>query len=293
MAACVSTALGGGAAVATRALSEDVGPVNMGLIRYGIAVACLVPAAMLIHGSRFERHDLLPMALVGIMFFGVFPVGFALSFKYTTAAQGALTLSLMPVMTMLFAALLGKEIITRAKVLGAACVIAGVALVVDPDDQAASDPILGNSIMFFMAMLGAMFNTLARPYLQQYDQLQATAWFMTCGWCVLLMVTLSAGLVEPVMPPVETWWLLLFLGTFGGAVPIFLFNWALGHIESTLVSVAVGLNPLTAAVFGILLLSEPLTLSLVAGLALVLAGITSANWRGRKYDAARNQVSSS
>ena len=283
LAACTSTAMGGAVAVATRAIVDVVDPVSMGVIRYGIATLCLVPVALLVGRYNFKRADLLPMAALGVMFFGIFPVGFAMSLKYTTAGQGALVLSLMPVLNMSFSALLKREIITPRKVLGAACIVAGVTMVVDLSAEQSGDAFIGNAIMFLMAILGAMFNTLARPYLQRYNQLQATSWFMLSGWLVLFAVTVATGSLSFSVPPVDTWWVLLFIGSLGGAFPIFLFNWALGHIESSLVSVALGLNPLTAAILGVWLLSEPFTWSLAAGLAFVLLGITFANWRSQKY----------
>lgn len=283
LAACISTAMGGAVAVATRAIVDVVDPVSMGVIRYGIATLCLVPVALLVGRYNFKRADLLPMAALGVMFFGIFPVGFAMSLKYTTAGQGALVLSLMPVLNMSFSALLKREIITPRKVLGAACIVAGVTMVVDLSAEQSGDAFIGNAIMFLMAILGAMFNTLARPYLQRYNQLQATSWFMLSGWLVLFAVTVATGSLSFSVPPVDTWWVLLFIGSLGGAFPIFLFNWALGHIESSLVSVALGLNPLTAAILGVWLLSEPFTWSLAAGLAFVLLGITFANWRSQKY----------
>lgn len=293
VAACASTALGGAVAVATRAIIDQVDPVSMGVIRYGIAVLCLVPVALWFGNLKFERQDYLPLTALGIMFFAIFPVGFALSLKYTTAGQGALVLSLMPVLNMTFSAVLKREIITRKKVIGALFIVVGVGMVVDLSADQSSDTVFGNLVMFAMAVLGAMFNTLARPYLQRYDQLQATAWFMLSGWVTLFVVTTLTGQFRFELPPLETWWVLLLIGTLGGAVPIFLFNWALGHIESSLVSVALGLNPLTAAILGVLLLSEPFSLSLVMGLACVLAGITFANYRGQTYDATRNPVSPS
>ncbi len=265
----------------------------MGVIRYGIAVLCLVPVALWFGNLKFERQDYLPMSGLGVMFFAIFPVGFAYSLKYTTAGQGALVLSLMPVLNMCFSALLKREIITLKKVLGALFIVAGVAMVVDLSATQSNDAFLGNAIMFAMAVLGAMFNTLARPYLQRYEQLQATAWFMLAGWIVLMVVVVSTGQLSFTLPPVDTWWVLLLIGTLGGAVPIFLFNWALGHIESSLVSVSLGLNPLTAAILGVTLLNEPFSLSLVIGLTLVLAGITFANYRGRTYDATKNPASPS
>ena len=58
-------------------------------------------------------------------------------------------------------------------------------------------------------------------------------------------------------------------------------SWALEHTVPSRVSIAVTLNPIAAALFGALLLAEPLTGRLAAGLIAVVAGLALVNWPSR------------
>jgi len=275
----VSTSIGGLVAVYTRLIVQDFDPVSLGLLRYGIALLCLFAGMMWIQRPALSRSDRVPMALIGMLFFSVFPVGFSVALKYTTAAQGALVFSLMPVITIILAGVAKKEIITNKKICGSLLVFLGVASVVDIDFDADKETVLGNMIMFLMACLGAGFNLLARPYLKRYNKLYATTWFMFWGWLAMFVALVCSGQLEFSVPPRDIWVTIFILGSIGGALPIFLFNWALGHIESTRVSLSIGFNPLVAAIAGAVVLSEPFTVFNFLGLMLVVVGISIANWR--------------
>ena len=88
-------------AVAMRYMVAFIDPVTLALIRTGAGVLCLLPAALLAPGPRFERRDLLPIALLGVMFFALFGPGFATALKYTTATRAATELALAPAATLL------------------------------------------------------------------------------------------------------------------------------------------------------------------------------------------------
>ena len=76
-------------------------------------------------------------------------------------------------------------------------------------------------------------------------------WFMLWGWLGMVAVLISSSELNFYIPPPDIWLIIILLGSFGGALPIFLFNWALGNIESTKVAVSIGFNPLVAALLGI------------------------------------------
>ena len=65
----------------------------------------------------------------------------------------------------------------------------------------------------------------------------------------------------------------LYLATFCGAGIYYLWSFALGTVSPTIVALTVTVNPITAAIFGTLLLGESISLSLVVGLLGVAAGI--------------------
>ena len=90
----------------------------------------------------------------------------------------------------------------------------------------------------------------------------------------MFSVSLAADWIEPVPALSALQWLVLtYLCIVVSAVPSFLYHWSLGRAEAGQVTVTLGLNPVSAAFFGVLLLSEPLAWQLSAGLVLVLGGI--------------------
>jgi drug/metabolite transporter (DMT)-like permease len=76
--------------------------------------------------------------------------------------------------------------------------------------------------------------------------------------------------------------LVLFLGVLGGAAAFLLWTWALSRLTPTQVAVYVNLNPIVAAVLGVLLLGERRSGLFVLGFATVVAGVLLVNWRARR-----------
>ena len=252
-------------AVAMRFLVTSIDPITLALIRIGTGVLCLLPAAFLTSGRPFALRDMLPMTLLGVTFFALFTPGFGTALKYTTATRAATEMALAPIVTVLFASVLGRETLTRNKVFGALLSFLGVAFVVS--DPVTSNPLPHSSLIGDLIVLGlvgliAVFNTLSRPYLKKYPPIRVTTYFMACGWTALCCASIAADLVVP-LPDLTSfqWLVLLYLCTVVSAIPSFLYHWALG------------LNPISAAFFGVILLSESMTWNLFGGLVLVLAGI--------------------
>src|SRR5262249_59677559 len=102
--------------------------VTLGVFRFGTGFVILLPIALIIKSRWPSGRDWIAVALLGILFFFAFSVLFNLAYSYTTAARGALTLSTMPLTTMLVGAALGIERISPRKTLGVLIAIAGVFL---------------------------------------------------------------------------------------------------------------------------------------------------------------------
>src|SRR5215831_3519345 len=128
LAAVTSSAIGGIAGGATRFVIHATDPVTLGVFRFGTGFLILLPIALLMK-SRWPRgRDWIAVVLLGLLFFLAFSVLFNFAYTYTTAARGALTLSTMPLTTMLVGAVLGVEKITVRKTVGVLVAVAGVFL---------------------------------------------------------------------------------------------------------------------------------------------------------------------
>src|SRR5689334_13313265 len=111
-AAAASGILVGTAIVATRFVINQTGPASLALLRYTIRFCCLLPPLRLSLGSAslsFERRDLLPIALLGIVQFGVLVTLLNLGLQFVPSARAALIFATPPLLTMLFAAALRYE----------------------------------------------------------------------------------------------------------------------------------------------------------------------------------------
>jgi drug/metabolite transporter (DMT)-like permease len=126
LAALASSAVGGVAGGATRFVIHATDPVTLGVFRFGTGFVILLPIALLMKCSWPKGRDWIAVALLGILFFFAFSVLFNLAYDYTTAARGALTLSTMPLMTLVVGAALGIERISARKTFGVLLAMAGV-----------------------------------------------------------------------------------------------------------------------------------------------------------------------
>ena len=247
----------------------------MALLRYGIASLGLLALAGWHRNLRWRRADLPWVLGLGALMFTVFPLLFCYGLAYTTAARGTLALSTMPILTLLLARLVLGERLTPRRLLGVMLAVAGVAwALAGGPPKAGAGTGLGDLIMLGTAVVGAVYAVLCRRALVGRDPLAFTAQSALVGILLLACLALATGILDhlPGLGP-RDWLVALYLGLIGGALSFWLWNIGLGRTSATNVTVAVTVNPVSAMLFGALLLAEPLTANLLGGLTLVAGGI--------------------
>ncbi len=137
--AVLSSALGGGAAVATRYLIGSFDPIVLATVRFGGGALCLLPIVLLLRPKWPPRQDWPADTALGFIFFAVFLVFYNAALSYTTVGRGALALSTLPLMTMVVGAVRGLEALTVRKTTGVLLAMCGVALALTTSLKAAPD----------------------------------------------------------------------------------------------------------------------------------------------------------
>jgi drug/metabolite transporter (DMT)-like permease len=274
LAAAVTGVQVGAAIVATRFVIGETTPAALAFMRYAVGFLCLLPPLAMASRTRFERGDMLPIALLGVAQFGALIALLNYGLQTVTAARAALIFASFPLLTMVVAAALGRERPTAAKALGVALTIAGVALVLG-ENSIGAEAIgwTGEAAVLGAALVGAICSVLYRPYLRKYPTLSVSAFAMLASVAVLALAAAGEGFfaAAPRFTP-EGWLAIAFIGVSSG-VGYFLWLWALQHASPTRVTAFLALSPITAAALGALALAEPLTGQLLAGLACVVAGL--------------------
>lgn len=279
MAAAATGIQVGLAIVATRLVIEQTHPASLAFMRYLIGFLCLLPAALK-ERVRFEARDLLPIGLLGIAQFGILIALMNYGLQFIPSARAALIFATTPLLTLVLSALLGHERLSLAKTLGVLMTMLGVAFVLGEKALASdnsSSRWLGELAVLGSALCGAVCSVLYRPYLRIYPTVPMSAFAMLASVGFLAILAGREGFFSAWPALDQTGWVaVVFIGVSSG-VGYFLWLWALGHASATRVTVFLSLSPLMAALLGALLLAEPITPWLVAGLLCVVVGLWVTN----------------
>jgi len=257
--AVLSSALGGGAAVATRFLIGGIDPLTLAAVRFGGGALCLLPVALVLRPKWPARADWPAVAGLGFLLYAVFFVFYNLALSYTTVGRGTLALSTLPLMTML-----------------------GVALALTASlGNAPEGAWRGDLIMVGATLCMALYSVYARPFIARSSALGFLTFGMAVGGGALIALCLLTGRAEALLAfDARQAWTGLYLAAGGGALAFFLWVVALRYASPTRVANTITVNPLIAMAAGTMLLGEPLTLTLVLGLIAVCTGVWVATTNG-------------
>jgi drug/metabolite transporter (DMT)-like permease len=275
LAALASSAVGGVAGGATRFVIHATDPVTLGVFRFGTGFVILLPIALLMKCSWPKGRDWIAVALLGILFFFAFSVLFNLAYDYTTAARGALTLSTMPLMTLVVGAALGIERISARKTFGVLLAMAGVFLALMLGLSAApAGAWRGELIMLAAVLCMSLYNVWSRPFISRSDPLAfLTAGMGAAALCLLAWATLIHGFDAVTHFDMPQWLAVSYLGVVGSAGAFILWVFALSRTSPTKVAVTIAVNPMFASIVGALAIHEGIGPNLIAGLIAVAVGI--------------------
>lgn len=266
----------GAAMVATRFVIDQTTPASLAFLRYLVGTCCLLPALVASEHTRFERRDLLPIAGLGILQFGVLIALLNYALQSIPAARAALIFATVPLLALLFAAGLGYERLTAAKTSGVLLTIVGVACTLGEKaihPGGASAGWMGEAAVFASALCGAGCSVLYRPYLRKYPTLSVSAVAMLASVAFLGVLAAAEGFFGAVTRfRMGGWGAVVFIGVSSG-IGYYLWLWALNHTTPTRVTVFLALSPVTAAALGAALLGERISTWLLVGLACVVLGL--------------------
>jgi drug/metabolite transporter (DMT)-like permease len=273
--AVLSSALGGTAAAVTRYLVQSADPLTLAMLRWGIGFLCVLPAALLLRARWPARADWPGVAALGVSFFGLFFVLYNIAVGYTTAARASLALSTLPLQTMVVGALLGLEPLTARKSVGVAMAVIGVvAALATGLAEAPPGAWRGELIMTGAVLCMAFYNVWARPFIRRSSALGFLTVGMGAGAAALALAGLLAGRLATLGRFGANEWIAGgYLGVAGGALAFILWVLALDRASPTRVANTMTVNPVAAASLAAVLVGEPITPNLVAGMIAVGAGI--------------------
>lgn len=253
----------------------ETGPTASAFWRVAIAVPALWLLYFLREGSapprRYGGRAWLLLA-AGFAFAG--DLGFwHLSIQYTSVANSTLLANLASIFVTLAAWIFLRERPSGVFLAGLACALAGVGLLVSSSAGFSRTGLLGDALGVLTAMFYAGYLFAVKGLRDRGERtLHLMAVASTITALLLLPAALASG--EKFFPETAYGWSVLAgLALISHAAGQGLIAYALAHLPAAFSSVSLLLQPVMAALFAWLLLSEALVQVQVAGGFIVLAGI--------------------
>jgi drug/metabolite transporter (DMT)-like permease len=259
--------------------TEKLPPALFGGVRVALA-GWLLLAFLVWRGSplRMPRRDFFWVIMSGLLLFvgGNGLITFALDNVPSGVTAVLVAATPLWVALMEFAWPKGDRLSGRGW-LGLVVGLAGVVLLLEHQVDAEglfqhAGPlwVIGSSICWALGSL------LLRYCHQTGSRLASAAYQMIVGGMATALLGVAIGEMHQLTPAQLTWgagfsfFYLLIVGSLMGFVA---FNWLLGHVPATMVGTYAYVNPLVAILVGWLLGGEEMTLSIVGGLVVILAGV--------------------
>jgi drug/metabolite transporter (DMT)-like permease len=260
-------------------LEHGLEPLAYATVRYALAAVIFVGLALVAERTlRIERRHLAALALAAAMLW-LNQLSFVLALDATTATTIGLLLGAIPIFTALLGLVLGRERLPRRFWLAVAVSGAGVALVAAGATGEVSGGSRGIVLGLAVCASWAGYSVAVAPLMRTYSALRVSAVVIPAAWVGITLGGISQTREQDWDLGWEVWTLLLF-ATLGPLVfTNILWFRSLHRVGPARATLAVNLQPFVAALFAVVLLSEPLSALQVAGGTLIAAGLAVARRR--------------
>jgi drug/metabolite transporter (DMT)-like permease len=225
---------------------------------------------------RVRRADFGLFLVAGITGYAAYNLLFVIGLSHTSAFAAAILVSLGPIFTLVFSAILRIERVRLVQWLGVAFSFAGVALFVG-EKVTAGRPAYGDLLNLIGAASFAVYSLATRPLIMRYGSPVVTAWSVLIGLVAVTPVTLTAMIHQDWGGVgVLGWTGMIYAGVFSMLVGYTIWGWAIRRQGVGRTAPFLFLIPIVTGVLSALILDESLTAFKLIGAALVLVGVALA-----------------
>jgi len=263
--------LAGGNAVGVRISNQELEPLWGATLRFGLAAVMMVAVA-LATGRRAPRGR----ALIGPALYGLLAFGGAFAFAFYALVElqagfGQILLAVVPLLTVLLAAAQRIERLRRPALIGAIVALGGV-IVMSSSSLEGPLPTLPLMALFGSAVCFSEAAIVVRRF-PPMDPLTMNAVGLIVGAAFLAGLTLITGTTVALPRQTDTLWAVAYMVIVGSGVVFTLWVAVVERWSATRANYGFVVMPIFTVLASAWILNEPITIGLVFGGVLVLAGV--------------------
>lgn len=203
------------------AMTHGVGGLEMVTFRVVGGAVCFWIASLFVKQEKVRHKDMLLFFFAAMLSIVLNQCCYTIGLSITSPVNASIMTTMMPIITMILAALFLKEPITGKKVMGVFCGAVGAFLLITTGARVASGNggvLLGDLLCLSAQLCFAIYLTVFKHLIQRYTAITCMKWMITYAAIVIMPISFSRMQQLPWADiPAKTWWETAFVvvgGTF-------------------------------------------------------------------------------
>ncbi|MCP4611982.1 MAG: DMT family transporter [Planctomycetes bacterium] len=278
-----TTLFWGGAFVAGKVVSQNVGPFSIAFQRFAIASVLLILLTWQIEGKlpALKKFQIMPVILLGITGIFTYNVLFFKGLKIIEASRASLIIATCPVFITIFSAIFLKEKINFIKALGIIISICGAIVVISKGNiSRIFDTGLGRGelYIFCCVLTWVAYSLIGKTVMRHLSPLASVSYSAIVGAVALFVPACFEGLFQDIRnQSMLDWSCICYMGIFATVIGFVWYYQGVQRLGPTKTGLFINFFPVFAILCAFIILREPITISLVVGTALVISGVYLTN----------------
>ncbi|MBP2834119.1 DMT family transporter [Aquimarina sp. U1-2] len=227
--------------------------------------------------ERIERKDLAQIALASLFGVGINMLAFFEGLYLTTPINASVLMVTTPIIVLLLAVLFLNEKVRALKIIGVLTGLLGTLLMIlygTGNSASASNPVLGNFLIFVNASSYACYLIVVKKITQKYHPFTFIKWMYGFGFLIVLPFGFSQLLeIQPDLIPVKGYLKIGYVIVFATFGTYILNIFAIRELKPTTVAVFIYLQPMLASIFAIALGKDTLDSIKIIATLFIFVGV--------------------
>jgi len=263
-----------------RTLSLTLGPADHLAIRYTVVSLMYLAGLAAVGGWRIERQDWPRLLLISVIGMVGYNLGSAFGFERIAAGMGSLIIGTQPLLIAALGAALAGERLSPVTIFGLAVGFTGTVLLVWKDLGLSGDStslLLGAIFIFLSGSCWALYVVAAKPLIQKYGSYSITALSIAIATAVMLPLLARPSTLDTLAGmSLRTWLEMAYIGIISTFIATITWNYGASRVPAAAAGAFLYLVPILGVAAGAVILQEHVTTGMLAGGAMILAGVAIA-----------------
>jgi drug/metabolite transporter (DMT)-like permease len=273
----------GGTFIAGRTLSDHVAPFSAAFLRFVIASIPLLFMTYRMEGrfppiQKDKVFYLLLLGLTGVFSYNVF---FFKGLRLIHAGRASLIIANNPIFITIASYFLFKEKLNAVKIVGILVSVTGAMVAISRGNlqgMLTESFGIGELFIFFAVLSWVAYSLIGKRVMQDFSAIEAVTYASVTGAIMLFPAALAEGMSTDIFDySLVNWFSLFYLGFFGTVLGFVWYYEGIQKLGPSKASLFINFVPIAAIILAFLFLDEPITISLLAGAAMVSLGVYLTN----------------